>query len=164
MRESLGNALLLNLVIIFAGIVMLFFVGILSYSKAYRVKNKIIDTIEKYDGYDGAQKDIDEFLRDAGYSVVSKDYCNDPNGRVQRHVKEDIGVTSSQMKSLNNSVSGYNYCVFEITGKTTSVTGEDSPKYYVVVTFVHFNFPIIGDMINIPVYGETKILGRTYNY
>ena len=39
--------MLLNLVVIFSGLVIVFFIGILSYSKAYRVKNRIVELIEK---------------------------------------------------------------------------------------------------------------------
>ena len=35
MRDSLGGSMLLNLVIIFASLVIIFFAGILSYSKAF---------------------------------------------------------------------------------------------------------------------------------
>ena len=45
MRESLGGSMLLNLVVIFTGLIIIFFVGILSYSKAYRVKNRIVEII-----------------------------------------------------------------------------------------------------------------------
>ena len=52
MRESLGGSMLLNLVVIFTGLIIIFFVGILSYSKAYRVKNRIVEIIEKYGTYE----------------------------------------------------------------------------------------------------------------
>ena len=42
MKDAVGGSLLLNLVIIFTSIVILLFVGVLAYAKAYKVKNKII--------------------------------------------------------------------------------------------------------------------------
>ncbi len=167
MRESMGNTLLLYIVIIFSGIIMLFFVGILSYSKAYKVKNRIIEIIEKYGSYSScsngekcAVSEINESLKETGYNVSSKDLCN--KSSVQDHLKKEVGVAGTPV-SLNNPTSGYNYCVFEINNKTSSVTNQNA-VYYVVVTFVHFDVPIIGDFINIPVYGETKYLGKNYNY
>lgn len=166
MRESTGSALLLNIVIVFSGIIILFFIGIISYSKAYRVKNRIVDIIEKYGVYnDKASKEINESLSEAGYSLANKDFCT--SNRVQKHLKNDVGLQPNYgniVKNINDNTKGYNYCVFEVTSKTTSTTSGDNAKYYIIVTFVHFNFPIVGDLINMPIYGETKILGRNYNY
>ena len=47
MKEAIGNAALFNIVIIFVAILIAFFVGSLSYTKAYKVKNKIVEEIEK---------------------------------------------------------------------------------------------------------------------
>ena len=162
MRESIGNSLLLNLVIIFSGIVILFFIGIITYSKAYRVKNRIIEIIEKYDGYTScnlndsdskcAIKEINESLSESGYSLITKD-C----GKVQGHL-DDVNVSLNAISDNKNS-GDYNYCIYEVTDKSS-----DNSKYYIVATFVHFDFPVIGNWINIPVYGETKILGKAYNY
>lgn len=140
MREAIGNSLLLNLVIVFASIVILFFVGILSYSKAYRVKNKIIDTIERYEDYENSENSKDEIstdLKSAGYRTLGNKKCDEGN--------------------LNDT--SYNYCVYKISDKSS-----DDSYYYRVVTYVHFEFPVIGDLISIPVKGETKILGKSYNY
>ena len=33
-----------------------------------------------------------------------------------------------------------------------------------VITYVQFEFPVIGDLLTFPVKGETKVLGKNYNY
>lgn len=137
MREAVGNSLLLNLVIIFVSIVILFFVGILSYSKAYRVKNRIIEVIESHGNYLDSVDEISTDMKSIGYRTTNNKKCNSNN--------------------LNST--SYNYCVYEITDKSSG-----NSYYYKVVTYVHFDFPIIGGLINIPVSGETKILGKSYNY
>ena len=71
MRESLGGGFLLNIVIIFAGVVIMLFIGILSYSKAYGVKNRIIEIIEKYGAYnDAVVKELNSDLKNAILSVL----------------------------------------------------------------------------------------------
>ena len=149
MREAIGNSLLLNLVIIFAGIVILFFIGIISYSKAYRVKNRIIEIIEKSETYDYNSSEIAESLRNAGYTLSPKK-CE----KTQNHLNK-IGLSVDAEKD-NMNKSDYNYCVYKVETKST--------YHYIVATFVHFDFPLIGEMMNLPVYGETKTLGRNYNY
>lgn len=136
MRSAIGNALLTNLVIIFASIIILFFVGILAYSKAYKVKNRIINYIESKESYNTNDvEELNEDLKSAGYQLTSKSKCSSDN--------------------LNKTT--YNYCVYRVELK-------DKKYYYKVVTYVHFEFPVVGSIINVPVKGETKILGKTYDY
>ena len=166
MRSAIGNSLLLYLVVIFSGIIILFFVGIISYSKAYGVKNRIIEIIEKYGGYNtNAVSEINSSLSEMGYNVASSNFCSGTSviGHMNDMV-ENSGEEESYVLRYPNSAyaTSYNYCVFEVRSKTTNVTG--SSNYYVVVAFVNFNFPVIGNVINIPIYGETKILNRSYDY
>ena len=149
MREAVGNSSLLYLVVIFTGIVILFFVGILSYSKAYRVKNRIIEIVEKYGYYDNSENspvisEINDSLSNMGYTISNTDTCSNTLRNYEEGKAQKIHTT------------GYKYCIYEIAS--------NGSKYYVVVSYVNFNFPVIGNMINIPVYGETKMLGKSYDY
>lgn len=161
MRESLGSSLLLNIVVIFTGIVILFFVSILSYSKAYRVKNRIVELVEKNGSYENASVEIDKSLSEAGYAIANKNLCT--STRVQNHLKNEVGIitdSNDPVVSLNTT-NGYNYCIFEVNSENSYIS---NGKFYVVVTFVQFEIPIIEDLLTFPVYGETKILGKIYNY
>lgn len=161
MRESIGGSMLLYLVIIFVTVVMLLFSSILTYSKAYKIKNRIIEIIEKYESYESfnsnnennVTEELNLDLRDAGYNVANPAKCD--------NIKNNLTTgTNAKYKNLsdNKNIYGYNYCVFEVLDNL------NDGQYYVVVTFVEFQFPIIGDVLTFPVYGETKILGRNYNY
>lgn len=154
MRESIGGGLLFYIVIFFSITIILFFVGIISYSKAYRVKNRIVEIIEKYDKYDDVDTQITQSLKDAGYSLGSmSSLCN------RKDVKEHLKKINNGKEAYNMNKTIYNYCVYKIDNRSY----KDS-YYYVVVTFVHFDVPLVGNVINIPVYGETKVLGKSYNY
>lgn len=140
MRDAVGGSLLLNLVVFFTSIVILFFVGIIAYSKAYKIKNRIIEVIEKHENYnDVVMLELDEDLKKAGYIISTKEKVN-----------EKCGVDN-----LNNSE--YFYCVYEYETLNGS-------KSYKVVTYTRFEFPLIGDILTIPVKGETKVLGKSYDY
>ena len=144
MREAVGGSMLLYLVVIFTSIVILFFVGIISYSKVYKVKNRIIEIIEREEKYEtNLQTEIDEELKRIGYRTtsVSGDMCQNHSNR---------GTCS------NLNTSGYGFCVCEHV--------EGNGKTYEVITYVHFDFPVLGDVISFPVHGETKVLGRVYDY
>ena len=172
MRESIGGSMLLNLVIIFAGLVIVFFIGILSYSKAYRVKNRIIEIIEKYDTYiklDGPNnlnsvtQEINSDLSIAGYNTSYPSKCD--SIRTNLVTGEKAKYDDSKL-SQNLNTYGYNYCVFEVcnTKDSTGKCIDNAGKYYVVVTFIQFEIPVIEDVLTFPVYGETKILEKKYNY
>ncbi len=141
MREAIGSSLLLSIVVVFIGLIILFFVGILSYSKAYKAKNRIVEIIEKYETYNSlAISEIDDSLSNMGYQLGA---CKDED-------KKD-----GENSNINSS--GYKYCIYKIEDS-------DGSYYYKVKTYVQFYFPIIGELFNPPVQSETKILKKNFNY
>lgn len=146
MRQAVGNAFILNLVITFITLMMLVFVGSISYSKAYKVKNRIINLIEHNKGYDEAVSiEIKEVLSDVGYQISNNQSCD----RFKVNDKSRIVYPTSEFKD------GYRYCIIE--------NRTDTGRYYTVVAFMKFDFPIIGDFMEFPVKGETKIMSDLWN-
>ncbi len=146
MKEAIANAGVFNLIIIFVFILLAFFIGSLSYSKAFKVKNKIIDEIEKEEGYnDNTVLEIDSWLKEIGYRVDPRDGSfNCPA------VDKDNGIL------MEDNSSKYQYCVY----KFDTCKGHDNKAicgtYYRVIAYMYFDVPIVGDLIKIPVNGETK--------
>lgn len=156
MKDAVGGSLLLNIVVIFTSIVILFFAGIMAYSKAYKIKNRIIEVVEKYETYDDTvQPKLEEDLRKSGYIVATS---------------AQVAAKCTDGKNLNTSE--YLYCVYlkscdEICPPNSNECIEGQcigQRHYEVVTFIHFDFPVIGDMLTFEVKGETKMLGKNYNY
>ena len=134
MKEAIGTSMVFNLILIFVGVFIALLVGSLAYSKGFKVRNKIIDLIERNEGYtDTAKNEIDQNLSDIGYYLMINRKCEERNG----------------IQPLQNN-SPYRYCVY----KYNTSKGE----YYGVQVFIHFDFPIIGDFIEIPLYGESRII------
>lgn len=154
MKEATGSSLLLYIVIIIVGAVMLLFVSIISYAKAYGAKNKIVSALETFEGYNADSiAEINTSLGNMGYTITSKDFCN--TTRVKNHLNK-LGITNQI--NLNDASGGkYGYCLYQIP------TGRGG-NYYLVVTFINFNVPVVGNNLVFPVYGETKIIGIDYNY
>lgn len=154
MREAVGGGLLFNLVVIFTSIIILLFVAIIAYAKAYGVKNRIVSVIEQYGSYtEDAKKNIAITLKDVGYKSSYSGRCSDT--RVINRVSEMGGNPTKNLNADKN----FDYCVYEVSNSVNV-----SAKYYIVVTFVSFEFPVIGDRIVYPVYGQTRFLGKNYNY
>ena len=126
MREAMGGALLIKLVMFFIVIYVCVLAIAINYSITFRVKNQIINLIEEYEGYELAKDAIDEYIANVGY------------------YRSSVGGVSLDA-SCNNG-----YCIEELT----SVRG----KYYRITAFVSFDFPIIGQIMNFPVSGETKVI------
>lgn len=117
-------------------IVLLVLVSSIVYTKAYRIKNRIVDIIEINKGYnDTARDQIDTALRQIGYRANTNSINNCPlyNGN-----------------SAINTSSLYHYCIYENTS-------DKSGKYYTISAFAYFDLPLISSF-EIPVYGETKII------
>ncbi len=145
MREALGNSLVMGMIASIIGVIMIFFVGSISYSKAYKVKNKIVNIIEENNGWNDSLKDeIDSYLKEVGYQVgagAGNKECV-TNGKANETIVYGANITTT---------AGYNYCVIKHT------YGNDN--YYKVITYMHFEFPVIGSAVEFPVKGETKSFG-----
>lgn len=132
MKEAIGASFIFNLVMIFVGVMIALLVGSLAYSKGFKVRNRIIDIVQKYEGYtEEAREEINNNLKDIGYRIAGKE-C-----------KERGGMTPEPERD-------YNYCIYRY--ETTK------GPYYGVTVFIHIDIPIIGDWVEIPLYGETRIL------
>ena len=68
MKEGIGSIFLYNIVIIFIVVVFAILAATLTYYKAFKVNTKIINSIEKFEGYNNlAIADIDNKLLTTGY-------------------------------------------------------------------------------------------------
>lgn len=79
MNQAISNALLFNLVIIFVIILIAFFIGSMSYSKASKVNNRIVEEIEKQaEGSDRGrhQPGYDNTKSTSQVEIIDKAYEN----------------------------------------------------------------------------------------
>ena len=161
MREAIGQTFLFNLVITLVGVMIFVLIGATAYSKTYRIKTKIVDIMEKYKGhenvYDEAKYEISEYLYSIGYrrNKNATQKCPDPKKNVLD--KNDDFHSDSSYKRLNEQSENFHYCVYEFD----SGVGLNRGKYYGVLVYIYFDFPIIGDLLEIPVYGETEVFFDT---
>ncbi len=158
MREAIGNSFIVNLLLVFLGVMSIIFIGSISYSKAFKVKNRIISVIEKYGGWttttdfngefqNYAQQEIEASLKQIGYPLVTRiSDCS-------RYAKRNGAQEGLVVYGGNPSDTTYHYCVYQYNS--------DRGVYYGVVTFMHFEIPLFAGLLEFPVYGETKSLYST---
>lgn len=137
MKEAIGNGWLISIIIVFLFLIMGLLITSLSYSKAYKVKDKIVNVIEKYNGFTStAQAEVDADLSKMGYRL-NKGYTSCPQ--------------KDGAELLHNGERGtYHYCVY----KYSSERG----YYYKVVAYMHYDIPLIGDNFAVPVSGESRTI------
>lgn len=137
MRESIGGAWILGIVMTFIVLFASFLAVSINYSKAFKVKNNVVDLIEKNEGMtDDAVNDIWKYLSSEGY--ILKGSCDTSNGYKGF---DKNGDTSG--KAL--------YCV-----KREDVVDVALDKaYYSVVIFFRLDLPVFGEIFTFKVTGET---------
>lgn len=158
MKEAIANAGVYNLVIIFVIILLAFFIGSLSYSKAFKVKNKIIEEIEKDQGYttginDSTEDRVEEWITNIGYRV------NTGNTRNTENCPKVTGNGGEEGKLVNTD-GDYQYCVYEFDTCTTGSDKAKCGKYYRVIAYMYFDVPILSGLLKLPVSGETMIFNE----
>lgn len=168
MRESIGSALLLNIVIVIVGVISAFLISSIAYSKAFKAKNRIIAVIDEYDGVcdfanytDECANKINDELKDMGYSSNISAECK--KNAYNSYVNDNSGVKDVEPRYLGDN--GLKYCIYEfILCDVTRVNGNRQCKdssnvyhYYKVKTFMHFDIPLIGSFLEFPVSGDTKM-------
>lgn len=156
MNESIGGSLLLNIVIIMVGALIAVFTASFAYSKAFKAKNMIIDTIQENNGiitklstdpnevevFSGiVENEINWQLSEIGYR----------NGGIQCTDKGRYS-DSDHVELINNSkLNRQGYCIYKIY-QTNSIGAES--YYYEVQTYMYFDIPLFN--FKLPVYGQTK--------
>lgn len=136
MRESIGSVFFYNVIIIFILIVFAFIVGTMSYYKAFRVNTLIINSLEKFQGYnDYSSEEIKTNLRTMGYNVSSKRDCPRKDG-------------------VNAFYSEGGFCLYEFRE-------ERNFRSYGVISYIQIELPILSEVLQIPIFSKTI---KMYNF
>ena len=145
MKESVGALGLTNIVIVF----ILLFSGYLCISvnqtKAYNVKNEMLNIIHKHNGLDSSTlEEIREYMNTVGYRSTGKcDNEDDGVGYTINSESQDKATFCIKTVNVNSNMSD-KYNQFP------------SVKYYKVKVFFSLDIPIIGKMFNFNLIGTSK--------
>lgn len=148
MREAMGSTWLIGIIITFIAIFSGFLAYSIGYTKAFKVKNEIINIIENSEGYSVAGK-ILSIMSD---SELDKDEHTD--AKIYKYIKS-IGYNYSRFENGSNpcekssQLKEGGYCL------TKYCDGNGSVRYK-VTTYISLSIPVINLGFNIPITGETK--------
>lgn len=174
MRESIGTSFTLNFIVLFIFLVFAFLAGTLSYYKAYRVNNYIVNAIEKYEGYnDYSKAEIEKGLSAIGYdgSVVvdcaptrentSADYLSSIDGELGNYIASGTRVDNNY-PSGGGTDKGIGYCVYLYWNDNSALSSSggiattDIYYRYGVLTYMQMKFPVIESTVKIPIFSSTN--------
>lgn len=166
MKQGVGEYFTYNIIITFIIVVFCILLATLNYYKAYKINSRILDSIEKFEGYnDAARKDIEGKLKTIGYTVNTENAkCPERRGKditlekqdgtylycVYYH-KNDVGSAKIDAERTGNKVSG---------SRALNKDDEDVYYNYSVASYIYIDLPIVGQF-KVPVYTKGE---RTYNF
>lgn len=148
MREAIGASWLLIIVLTFVAFFSGYLAFSINYSKAFKVKDGIIDRIEKHNGLNSESVgDIKDYLNNIGYNT--KGDC--ARLKAETNVKY-VGVTNDTV-TKNPENGKYHYCVRRITARNPA--GQLTAAYYKVIVFFSLSLPFLDQFTTFFVSGET---------
>lgn len=148
MREAIGGGWLLTFVIVFVMLFSSYLAVSINYTKAFKVKNKIIDLIETNEGFtESKNRDLNSLSEEE----LEKDKSTE--AKIFKVLK-DIGYYTTLNVICDPQEDGEaqsgGYCVKRIPAGLGA--------YYKVKTFILFELDLFNFTIQIPIKGETKII------
>lgn len=142
MRDALGGTVSLVIIVVFIVVALGYMAFNVNYTKAFRMKNKIISVYEDYNGncLGDCKNAIKNYAKTLGYSSGNNMNC--PNG-------------------YENSDNLYCYKKVDATGKYSNGVIQDAKRksYYRIITKINVEIPIINNILDLKVFyitGDTK--------
>lgn len=141
MKDAFGGSFILRIMLVFFVIFICFMTVAINLSKTYRIKNNVINILERSDpnkfntnGNNSTISKIDSYLRRVAYN-----YFNNEN------VKGNCAANNR-----DRFLSGNGVCIIKKEGNNN--------VYYRVITYFVVDFPLFRLGILIPISGETKTI------
>ena len=145
MREAIGGTWLFGLVITFIVFFASFLAVSINYSRAFNIKNEIVNIISKYEGdTPDSRKAIADYLNNSGYLVPGKCPESDEKGSY-------IGYDNKGDKVEGENSLSY-FCIKKWSGNNSSI----ERAYYSAVIFFRIDLPIVGSLTTFSIKGETE--------
>ena len=160
MKEAIGQTILLQVILVFMIFLNAFLAFSVNYTKAFRVKNKVINVIEQNEGITGT-------IGDSADAKTTRGEINAYTSSVGYTGKTDNDTKSNGWR---NGIKVVAHCVGTIGSNKgcpdVPVAGVKYRVYYSVTTSINFHVPIIGpifetasgDLNLMQVKGDTSMI------
>ncbi len=150
MREATGTTTTFKYILVFTFLFAGFLAVAISYSRVFRLKNGSLAIIEKYEGVsDKSLGIINNYLVNSGYTEKGK--CEEG----KEYGVSDLNTTNFEKAKKNET---YYYCLKLRCNYSGCKIKSDSTIMYDLSLFYKFKLPIMGDLINFKIRGQTKAI------
>ncbi len=146
MRDAFGGVANIVIIVVFLTLVSGYLAFNVNYTKAFRVKNKIISTFEQYEGQ-------------CQHTDTADNTCN---GEIIEYMKS-IGYSAPNFNLSDYDSCAYGYCYKRIDiAKPASSSTDDTKQraYFKIVTQINIDIPIVNKILPglkiFQVTGDTK--------
>lgn len=155
MRQAIGTTWILQLVIIFMLIFVAFLSLSLNYTKAFKIKNEIITTIEKYEGLTSSESKTSP----GSIKIINNYLLYNHYGTMGECETGSFGSSNLESTTLEPAEKGtkFYYCVSKIDRSNRDLP---SRAQYEIQIFFKFSLPVIGDLFTFTAEGSTIDINR----
>ncbi len=155
MNEGVGSTTILTIIMFFIAIVSAYMAFNVNYTKAFRMKNKIIAMYEENNGVCGSscQNEIVEYSKKIGYNPAGSLDCN------KTDVKP-LGITDSYGKNVKGLWCEYKIKVDKNRASDKVFVDSNDEYYYRILTRINIQIPIIQNLLHLQILnvtGDTKV-------
>lgn len=150
MREAIGGTWLFGIVITFIVFFASFLAVSINYSKAFNVKNNVVDILGKYEGNNPcARKKIASYLKTEGYLV--------PGSCPKKDKDNPYDYVGYNLDGTEVKSGKAYYCISKDSTDNVKVSDKVLDKqFYRVVVFFKIDLPMFGDLTTFKIKGETE--------
>ena len=153
MREAIGGTWMMGIVVFFIVLFTGYLALSVNHSRAFNVKNAIIEIIEKHDGHTiCAQEEIRCYLLNVGYATGGN--CTALPERADNEAVLDQW-NDNVWEGQGSFTGGSAYCLMR---HETRVVHRQA--YYSVAVFFRVDLPILRGVFNFPIFGETRTINH----
>ena len=158
MNEGIGSTTILTIIVVFIALVSGYMAYNVNYTKAFRMKNKIISLYEENEGICGTdcQNEIIRYAKEIGYNPAGNLKCDDTDVK-------PIGLTDSYGSNKKGLYCEYKIAVQKSKSSDKVFTDSKDEYYYRILTRINIQIPIIQNILQLRflnVTGDTKVFSR----
>lgn len=144
MRDAMGGSVALVIIVVFIVIALGYMAFNVNYTKAFRMKNKIISVYEDYDGECNSEcrSAIKEYSKTIGYSTGNNMSC--PSG----FRNSDDLYCYKELKYVNRT-----------DDRSSLIDDMKDKRYFRIITKINIEIPIINNILDLKIFyitGDTK--------
>lgn len=158
MKEGIGNIPIITIIVVFIAFVSGYLAYNVNYTKAFKMKNKIISIYEEYDGKctNKCKRKILNYAKEIGYSKV-----NLTEAECRKY--QPVNTVKLRAENTYGGYCEYKVKPFNIGNTSKGIKECPDQYYYSILTKIDIRIPIVEKFLNLrimTVLGDTSLFPK----